>query len=62
MPEIPDVCEFEVAADQITFQTITNGENIEIKNINMTQNAAASLAWLINTDNHLTIEIKIKGE
>ena len=62
MPQIPDVCEFEVAADQIAFQTITNGENIEIKNINMTQNAAASLAWLINTDNHLTIEIKIKGD
>ena len=62
MLEIPDVCEFEVAADQIELQTITNGENIAIKNISMTQNAVATLAWLINTDNHLTIEIKIKGE
>ena len=62
MPQISDVCEFEVAADQIDFHTVTNSDSIEIKDIHMSQDAAASLAWLINTDNHLMIEIKIKGE
>jgi hypothetical protein len=59
MPQIPETCEFEVQADQIEFRTITNGEHIIIKDIQMSQNAAATLAWLINTDNHLTVEIKL---
>ncbi len=59
MPQIPETCEFNVEADQIEFKTITNGEDICISGIHMTQNAAAALAWLINTDNHLTVEIKL---
>lgn len=62
MPEIPDSCEFDIAADQIEFKTKTNSDYIEFKNVEMSQDAAATLAWLINTDNHLTVEISIKGE
>ena len=58
--EIPDVCEFHVEHDQIEFKTATNGDFIEIRKINMDQNAAAALAWLINAGDHLTIEIKLK--
>lgn len=59
MPQIPETCEFEVSADQIELNTKTNGEKICIEGVHMGQNAAATLAWLINTDNHLTIEVKI---
>lgn len=62
MPEIPNSCEFEVAADQIVFSTKTNSDHIEFDNVDMSQDAASTLAWLVNSDNHLTIEIKIKGE
>lgn len=60
MAVIPDTCEFDVEADQIELKTRRNGDFIEIRGIN--QNASAALAWLINADNHLTIEIKVKGE
>ncbi len=59
MPQIPDKCEFDVAATNIDFKTTTNGDTIEIKHT-LGRETAAALAWLINTDNHLTIEIKIK--
>ena len=60
MPEIPEKCEFDVEHDQIELKTATNGDFIEIRKINLDQGQAAALAWLINADNHLTIEIKIK--
>lgn len=59
MPQIPETCEFEVSADQLELHTKTNGEKICIEGITMGQNAAATLAWLINTDNHLKIEISL---
>ena len=62
MPTIPDKCEFDVAADQIEFRTKTNGDYIHIEGMKLGQGAAAILAWLVNTDNHLTIEIKLKEE
>lgn len=61
MPEIPNSCEFNAEADQIELKTRTNGDFIEIRGINLDQENAAALAWLINADNHLTVEIKIKG-
>lgn len=62
MAVIPDTCEFDVEADQIELKTRRNGDFIEIRGINLNQNASAALAWLINADNHLIVEIKIKGE
>lgn len=60
MPTIPDTCEFDVETDQIELKTATNGDFIEIRKINLNQEQAASLAWLVNHPNHLTVEIKIK--
>lgn len=62
MAVIPETCEFDVDADQIELKTRRNGDFIEIRGINLNQNASAALAWLINADNHLTIEIKVKGD
>lgn len=60
MPEIPDSCEFDVEHDKIELATRTNGDVIKIRGINLDKEQAASLAWLVNADNHLTIEIKLK--
>ncbi len=60
MPQIPDKCEFDIESNQIELKTGTNGDFIEIRGIDLDQNAAAFLAWLINASNHLTVEIKIK--
>lgn len=60
MPQIPDTCEFDLDADQIELKTKKNGDFIEIRGINLSQDAAAALAWLVNADNHLTIEVKKK--
>lgn len=60
MPQIPDTCEFDVEADQIELKTSTNGDFIEIRKINLEQDQAAALAWLVNHPNHLTIEVKVK--
>lgn len=59
MPEIPEICEFEVAADQFLLTTKTNGEHIEISGLSLSQDAVASLSWLINSNQQLKIEIKL---
>jgi len=60
MPQIPDTCEFQVEADQIELKTCTNGDFIEIRKINLDQDQAASLAYLVNHPNHLLVEVKVK--
>ena len=60
MPQIPDTCEFDVEHDQVELKTATNGDFIEIRKINLDKDQAAALAYLINTDNLLTIEVKVK--
>ncbi len=62
MPQIPETCEFEVEADQIELRTATNGDYIEIRKVQLGQPAAAALAYLINADNDLVIEVKLKPE
>jgi len=57
--EIPDTCEFLVGADQIRLTTQTNGDHILFHKVHLEKDAAAALAYLINsTSNHLKIEIK----
>ena len=59
MPNIPNKCEFQAGADQIRLTTQTNGDKIHIHGIHLGEEAAATLAYLINkTNNHLTVEIK----
>lgn len=59
MAEIPDICEFEIAATDVTLHTRTNGDDVTM-HVALGKEMAASLAYMINTDNHLLIEIKIK--
>jgi len=60
MPEIPEHCEFDVPIDGLSFSTMTNGDVIRIRNINLGKEQAATLAWLVNEHAVLKIEIKLK--
>lgn len=63
MATVNETCEFCTRADQVQFRTQTNGDNIQIKNLNLSREQATSFAWLVNSDGavQLKFEIKIKG-
>ena len=60
MPEVEDECTFHTRADQVKFHTQTNGDNIHIKNLKLTQDQATSIAWLVNADNNAELEFQVK--
>ena len=62
MPTIPDTCEFEVGADQVRFNTQTTGDSVEIRGLHFNSDQAASLAHLINVENHQMLSIEIKAK
>lgn len=61
--EVEEECVFHTRADQVKFHTQTNGDNIHIKNLNLSQKQATNLAWLVNADGTIELEfqVKIKG-
>ena len=63
MAEVEERVEFYTRADQVKFVTQTNGDKIIIDKLDLTQDQATSLAWLVNADNQveLSFEVKIKG-
>lgn len=61
MPEIPETCEFNVEAGQSRVDLEINGDLVEFKGMHLSPVVAATLAWLVNTDIELTIEIKAKA-
>ena len=58
--EIEEECIFTTKADQIRFQTQTNGDSIIIQNLKLTQSQATSLAWLVNADGTAELEFQVK--
>jgi len=60
MAQIPEVVIIDIIADQLSFTTRTNGDIIKINGLNLTQNQAATLAWLLNQDATLEIRVRIK--
>lgn len=58
MPEIPSVAEFVIESDDsIQFTTKTNGDAIRITGVSLSANNAAALAYLINNEVVLKVEI-----
>ena len=47
--EIQGHCTFEVRADKVGLKTKTNGDAITIDGLNLSQDNAASLAWIVNS-------------
>lgn len=60
MPEIEEEVTFHTKADQIEFKTRTNGDMITIHSLNLTQDQASSLAWLVNADYEGELEFTVK--
>lgn len=59
MATIPETCEFVCNSDKAYMQTNLNGDTITIAGVHLSQDNAATLAWLMNQDSNLKIEIKI---
>ena len=60
MAEIEEELTFYTKADQVKYVTLTNGDSIYIRPLNLTQDQAASMAWLVNTHNNEELEFKVK--
>ncbi len=63
MAEVEEELTFYTKADEVQFRTQTNGDNIRIKNLKLTQLQATALAWLVNADGAAQLEftVKVKG-
>lgn len=60
MPVIGENCEFFTTGDKIVFRTNAEDDKIEMRELNLTQEEASVLAWLINCGEELKVEIKKK--
>ncbi len=63
MAEIEEEVTFHTIAGQVQFNTQTNGDNLRLRKLALTQGQATSLTWLLNADNGIELEwqIKVKG-
>lgn len=61
--EVEEEVTFFTKADQVDFNTKTNGDKIFIFNLDLSQAQATSMAWLVNADNNAELEfqVKVKG-
>lgn len=60
MPEIEEEVQFNTTTDQMDFNTKTNGDRLIISDLRLTKEKAATMAWLVNHTQDLTIEIRLK--
>ena len=60
MAQIPETVTITTKTDQIRFMTQTNGDEIHILNLKLSQVQATSLAWLVNADNNEELEIRVR--
>jgi len=60
MAEIEEEVVFFTKADQIKFNTQTNGDKIIMSGFHLTKEQAATMAWLVNTSDNSELKIKIK--
>lgn len=59
--EISDSCEFVADCNGITFATRVDGDALKFVDLSLTDEQAASLAWLINHNSQVNVEIKLVG-
>ncbi len=60
MAEVNEELTFYTGVDQVQFRTQTNGDDIRIKNLKLTQLQATALAWLVNANGAAQLEFYIK--
>lgn len=61
MPQIPEICEFNIKAGESRVELEINGDLVEFKGMRLSPEKAASLAWLVNTDIELIVRIEKKA-
>ncbi len=63
MADVEEELTFYTKADQVQFNTRTNGDILHINNLALTQAQATSMTWLVNADNEAELEfsVKVKG-
>jgi len=60
LEDVPDECEFTVEkADQAQLQTRTNGDTLIFSGLELGQEKAAILAWLVNSPNKLEVKVEV---
>ena len=55
MAEVEEEVIFHTKADQVRFQTQTNGDTIYLKNLKLSRAQATSIAWLVNADDNANL-------
>jgi len=60
MAEVSETCTFTTEADQVRFMTQTNGDELHILKMVLTQAQATSLAWLVNSDEGYKLQFKVR--
>ncbi len=59
MPEIEDEVTFDVEVDGAELKTKTNGDILIINDFHLSREQAASLAWLVNSNQKIQFTVKL---
>ncbi len=59
MPEIEAEVTFHVETDGAKLTTQTNGDILIINNFHLTREQAATLAWLVNSNQKISVQMKL---
>ncbi len=59
MPEIEDEVTFDVKVDGVELKTKTNGDILIINNFHLSREQAATLAWLVNSNQKIQFQVKL---
>ena len=60
MATVNEVCVLTTKADQVKYMTQTNGDELHILNLELSQEQATSLAWLVNSDEGHELQFRIR--
>lgn len=60
MPDVDEECKFTTGPDQVKFTTQTNGDQVIIRDLELSQEQATSLTWLVNADGDNLLEFSLK--
>ena len=59
MPEIEEEITFDIEEDGAKFTTVTNGDILIINDFHLTREQAATLAWLVNSKQKISVQMKL---
>ncbi len=59
MPEIEDEVTFDVEVDGAELKTKTNGDILIINKFHLSRKQAATLAWLVNSNQKIQFTVKL---